>query len=180
MANCHFELWLSRSCEAAGPKPSSFPLPRRLSLWQTTAGCWQAESPYILDFLIIHEANTSFLRPQAGLDVGCVLFFSPRDFIWAKLLISLVALLEAGKFHDSPFKLSMLWGAFAVRSLFDLMCSAQLKHELENICCSRSPRGFHARRFFCPPVQNLDTNTPSFAVTCREKSFGLGCASVCS
>lgn len=83
---------------------------------------------------------------------GCVLYFSPQDFTWAKLLTSLVALLEAGKFHSSPFKLTMLWGAFAVRVLFELMCSAQPKPELENICCSHSPCGFHAGEFFFAPV----------------------------
>ena len=125
--------------------------------------------------------TTQALRPQAGLGLVCVLYFSPQDFTWTKLLTSLVALLEAGKFHNSPFKLIMLWGAFAVRGLFDLMCSAQLKPELENICCCRSPRGFHARGFFFPPVQSLDTNTSSFAVTCREEnSSGLGSASMLS
>lgn len=115
------------------------------------------------------------------LDLVCVLYFSPQDLTWTKLLTSPVALLEAGKFHNSPFKLTMLWGPFAVRGLFDLMCSAQLKPELENICCSRSPCGFHAGGFFFPPVQSLDTNSSSFAVTCKEEnSSGLGSASMSS
>lgn len=90
---------------------------------------------------------------------------------WAKLLTSLVALLEAGKFHNSPFKLSMLRGAFAVRALFDLMCSAQLKPELENICCSCSPYGFLDEGFLLPLVQNLDTNISSLPAIWREKNF---------
>jgi len=88
----------------------------------------------------------------------CILV--PRT--WAKLLTSLVALLEAGKFHNSPFKLTMLWGDITVRGLFHLMCSAQLKPELENIYFSR---GFRAREFFCPPVQNLDTK--HFFICCH-------------
>lgn len=66
---------------------------------------------------------------------------------WTKLLTSLVALLEAGKFHNSPFKLSMLRGAFAVRALFDLMCSAQLKPELENIFAPILPMVFLLKGF---------------------------------
>lgn len=88
----------------------------------------------------------------------------------------MVALLEAGKFQNSPFKLTMLWGAFALRGLFDLMCPAQLKPELDNICGSHSPHGFYARGFFFPPVQNLSTNTSSFAVSDGENSSGLGSA----
>lgn len=90
---------------------------------------------------------------------------------WTKLLTSLVALLEAGKFHNSPFKLSMLQGAFAVRALFDLMCSAQLKPELENICCSYSPYGFIVEGFFLPPVQNLDANISSLPAIWSEKNL---------
>lgn len=90
---------------------------------------------------------------------------------WTKLLTSLVALLEAGKFHNSPFKLSMLQGPFAVRALFDLMCSAQLKPELENICCSCSPYGFIVEGFFLPPVQNLDANISSLPAIWSEKNL---------
>lgn len=63
----------------------------------------------------------------------CVLYFSPQVLTWSKLPTSLVALLEALKFHNSPIKLTMLWGAFAVRGLFDLMCSTQHKPGLENV-----------------------------------------------
>lgn len=72
----------------------------------------------------------------------------------------------------------MLWGAFAVRGLFDLMCSTQHKPGLQNICCSCSPRGCHAGGFFPSPVQSLDTNTSPFAVTSKESSSGLGSASM--
>lgn len=84
-----------------------------------------------------------------------------------------MALLEAGKFRNSPFKLSVLWGALAVRVLFDLMCSAQLKPELESICCSHSPHGFLAGGYFFPPVQNLDTNISSFLVPLGERRAPL-------
>lgn len=108
----------------------------------------------------------------------CVLYFSPQVLTWSKLPTSLVALLEALKFHYSPIKLTMLWGAFAVRGLFDLMCSTQHKPGLENVCCSCSPCGCHAGGFFSPPVQSLDTNISLFAVASKESSSGLGSASM--
>lgn len=129
-------------------------------------------------FLCHSWGKTQSLTPQAELNLLCVLYFSPQALTWSKLLTSLVALLEAGKFHNSPIKLTMLWGAFAVRSLFDLMCSTQHKPGLQNICCSCSPRGCHAGGFFLPPVQSLDTNTSPFAVSSKESSSGLGSASM--
>lgn len=40
------------------------------------------------------------MTPQAELNLVCILCFSPQALTWSKLLTSLVALLEAGKFES--------------------------------------------------------------------------------
>lgn len=147
------------------------------SIWVLTRDKPQLDAGRLkarLFFSICHSwGKTQASGPQAGLDLVCVLYFSPQDLTWTQLLTSLVALLEAGKFYNSPFKLTMLGRTFTVRGLFDPMCSAQLQPELENIC-SRSPRGFHAGGFFFSPLCGAQTQTLLHVLSLVERRTPLG------
>lgn len=111
-----FELQVSQGWKGLKPNPTHGHCP-----WVRTRGKPQLHAGGLkalvfFRFACHSQSKTQALRPQGGLDLSCVLYFSPQDFTWTKLLTSLVALLEAGKFYNSPFKLTMLWGAFAVWS----------------------------------------------------------------
>lgn len=109
-----FELQVSQGCKRLKPNPTHRHCP-----WVQTRGKPQLDAGGLKALMFSRfachsQSKTQALRPQGCLDLSCVLYFSPQDFTWTKLLTSLVALLEAGKFCNSPFKLTMLWGAFAV------------------------------------------------------------------
>lgn len=67
---------------------------------QTTAGCLQVENPNFFRYLCHSWGKTQSMTPQAEWNLVCVLYFSPQALTWSKLLTSLVALLEAGKFES--------------------------------------------------------------------------------